>query len=221
MNDRKPRSRRGRAFARPARTACLILLPVIAVLALCGTSFAATETATWVKNGIEMSEKTEAATWKGSVRLNLYLDEGINYYIRCDDTVTGTVKPKGAGEMTKWTFSYCVKIGGTEQCLKPMLEVGHIPWATTLTVLGGIIDNQLPSNSTISLKCGGNTVETCYHLPKEILENGASGVKASYNESKEKLECTSGRLEESSLEGSQEITLVSGGVLSVKTVKHE
>ncbi|HWG30241.1 MAG TPA: hypothetical protein VN676_06815 [Steroidobacteraceae bacterium] len=190
-----------------------MIVPVISALALWGAPVAAAESAGWFKNGIQISEKSEASSWKGHVTLKFVQGEPL-IVVKCEDTVTGTVGPKGAAEMTKWTFSNCSSAGSLEQCRQPSLEAGSLPWHTTLAVVGTTIRNVLPSTSQMSIKCEGHTAEVCSRLPNEILKNKETSVGGEYNLSEDLL-CTLSST--SHFEGQQEITLVSGGHLQVKT----
>ncbi|HEY3828884.1 MAG TPA: hypothetical protein VGL57_06780 [Solirubrobacteraceae bacterium] len=189
----------------------MALLPVMASLALCGPAVAAE--ALWAKNGHVLTE-TVASTWKGNVKLSMYLPGNLPYSAGCEDTITGTVGPKGATAMTKWTFSNCKNEGG--ECKKsPSIEaLGSQPWDKGLAVIEKAVNNVLePSRLEVGLRCGEGFFEVCNHVPNEILTNATGGVKAEY--SRKAISCTLG--ERASFEGKQEITLIAGGVLSVKS----
>lgn len=209
MDGQSPRTRSYNGLGQAARSAYLMMVPAIAALALWGAPAAHATTAEWGKNGVGL-KTTEASTWKGSTTLNFVLAGG-NFAATCEDTITGTVGPKGAAEMTKWEFSKC-KSTGDVPCEGPSLEAEKLPWTTALTALEGIVHNVIPTADRLAIRCKG-LYEWCNHLPNEILKNTEAGVRAEYNKS-ETIACSGSA--HSHVEGHQEIALVSGGLLSVK-----
>jgi hypothetical protein len=198
------------------RFACRMMVPTIGALALWGAAPAvAVETPQWyefVEGGKSPITSNKEIKWtNGKITLNYNL-QGIIDEVSCKDTGSGVVKPKGAGEITKWTISSCVTERGS--CSSPGLVAERLPWTTELSYVSGKIVNLIKgTRPEFRLQCGGKPFfDECPLVKYPTMTNVEKGVSESFPGGE--LSCLNGGM--AYVEGFRTLELTNGHVLSVK-----
>jgi hypothetical protein len=208
------RSGFGRAapVARAVRLGRRAMVPLVGALALWVAipAVASAETV-WVVGGVPVTESTKSIKFSGTTRMT-FEAPGAQFVEKCKDTGTGTVSPKGAGEVTSWTMTNCENIqncgtGGS-------IEARGLPWHTQLSTVESTVFNSITGSPKIELKCpnalNGRIAEECGPVPSSIMTNTKTGVSAVV--SSEKMGCLTYKAR---LESNQTLETLTGGVLQV------